>query len=186
MGRNILRDTGAIVKLFCEKYVNEDTVAIDATCGNGNDTLWLAERCAKVYAFDIQRTAIESAEKLISESGLRNVTFINDSHGNMAEYVKQPPEVIIFNLGYLPGGDKNITTDETTTLKALKSAAEMVTVNGVVCVTIYWGHPQGKAERKAILQWAQNLDKGKYHCVYTTMLNQPSCPPEILLITKKH
>ena len=52
-------------------------------------------------------------------------------------------------------------------------------------MTVYWGHPSGREEREAVLRWAKNLDKGIYHCVHTDMLNQPNCPPEIVLITKK-
>ena len=93
--------------------------------------------------------------------------------------------VIVFNLGYLPGGDKEITTHTESTLCALQAALELLRVDGLLCVTVYWGHPSGREEREAVLRWAKNLDKGIYHCVHTDMLNQPNCPPEIVLITKK-
>ena len=86
---------------------------------------------------------------------------------------------------YLPGGDKEITTRTESTLCALQAALELLRVDGLLCVTVYWGHPSGREEREAVLRWAKNLDKGIYHCVHTDMLNQPNCPPEIVLITKK-
>ena len=91
----------------------------------------------------------------------------------------------MFNLGYLPGGDKTVATGSDSTIEALTQSLELLAVNGLVCVIMYWGHPQGAAERRTVLEWAAGLDKGRYHCVHTDMINQPNCPPEILLITKK-
>lgn len=185
MDKNILRDTTELAKMFCEKYIDSDSVAVDATCGNGHDTLWLAERCRKVYAFDIQKAATVTTEALLAEHGIENVSVICDSHEVMSEYVEEPVNLIMFNLGYLPGGDKAVVTASDSTLKALESSLELLAVNGLICVIMYWGHPQGAAERRAVLDWAAGLDKGKYHCVHTDMINQPKCPPEILLVTKK-
>lgn len=185
MKKNILRDTTELAKLFCKKYIDDDSVAVDATCGNGHDTLWLAGRCARVYAFDIQKAAVEATAALLEAQGKVNVSVICDSHSEMAEYVKEPVNLIMFNLGYLPGGDKTVATYHGSTLQALAQSLELLAVDGLICVIMYWGHPQGAEERKAVLQWAAGLDKGKYHCVHTDMINQPNCPPEILLITKK-
>ena len=185
MKTNILKNTTELAKVFCERYIDEDSVAVDATCGNGNDTLWLAGRCKKVYAFDIQKAATDATAAAVMSAGFDNVTVINDSHENMSEHVPGPADLFMFNLGYLPGGDKNITTDSCATLKALEAALGLLAVNGLVCVIMYWGHPQGAKEREAVLSWASTLDKGKYHCVHTDMINQPNCPPEILLVTSK-
>ena len=185
MNRNILRDTTELAKLFCEKYIDKDGVAVDATCGNGHDTLWLAERCAHVYAFDIQAAAIENTRVLLAENGRENVSIICDSHAEMTKYVGEPVSLVMFNLGYLPGGDKTLSTGSDSTLRALEQSIGLLAVNGLVCVIMYWGHPQGAEERRAVLDWAATLDKGMFHCVHTDMINQPNCPPEILLITKK-
>ena len=186
MKTNILKNTTELAKVLCEKYIDEEAVAVDATCGKGNDTLWMARRCKQVFAFDIQQEAVLATRKLMAEHGLENVKVINDNHCRMAEYVKEPANLFMFNLGYLPGGDKNITTGSQTTLQALGEALELLTVNGLICVVMYWGHPQGAEEREAVLSWAGTLDKGRYHCIHTDMINQPNCPPEILLITRKN
>ena len=187
MKKNILRDTTELAKVLCEKYIDGDcaSIAVDATCGNGHDTLWLAERCAKVYAFDIQESAVQATEKLLAEHGYENVSLICDSHALMSKYVEKQVNLIMFNLGYLPGGDRSVTTGRESTIEALTQSLELLVVNGLICVIMYWGHPQGAAERRAVLDWAAELDKGVYHCVHTDMINQPNCPPEILLITKK-
>ena len=185
MKNNILSKTTELAKAICEKYADKSKTAVDATCGNGHDTIWLAERFGKVYAFDIQQSAAEAAGLLADSSGFDNVTVINDGHEKMAEYVTEKVGLVMFNLGYLPGGDKNVVTETATTLEAIESALSLLEKDGLVCITMYPGHPQGAAERKAVLEMAASLDKGKYHCVRTDMINQPDTAPEILFITLK-
>lgn len=182
---NVLKNTTALALSMCLQYANPEGVAVDATCGKGNDTLWLAKNFAKVYGFDIQEGAIEATETLVQKEGYSNVTLIHDSHENMKKYVKESPQIIIFNLGYLPGGDKDISTRPAVTLAAIKEALDILAVDGLLCITMYQGHSQGYLERLKILEWARNLDKSVYHCVHTDMINQPVTPPEIMWITKK-
>lgn len=181
---NLLRNTTALALALCENYITENSVAVDATCGRGNDTLWLAKRCRKVYAFDIQQEAVESTNSLLEAAG-ETGEVICDSHNHIDCYVKEAPDVIVFNLGYLPGGDKNVTTKAEETLLALGKSLELLAVDGILSVTMYPGHPQGACEQELILAWAKELDKSKFHCVFANMLNQPDGAPQILWITKK-
>ena len=193
--KNLLRNTTAIARAVCQSYIDEfrrdpaetePLIAVDATCGNGHDTLWLAESCDKVYGFDIQESAVSQTAALLEERGLADkVRLFCDNHANMMKYIREETAVIVFNLGYLPSGDKNITTDAKTTLSALSSSLSLLRADGLLCVTMYPGHPAGKTERKAALAWAAQLDKRAYHCVRTDMLNQPDSAPEILFITTK-
>lgn len=192
---NLLQDTTALALSMCERYVTEKSIGVDCTCGRGFDTLWLAKKCAKVYSFDIQKEALSTAAELLDKEGISRgqykcddpvkVEFINDSHGRLAEYVRETPQIVIFNLGYLPGGDKNITTVTQETLVALVASLNMLAVGGLVSVTMYPGHPQGREEQEAVLAWAKGLDSSKYHCVYANMLNQKDIAPQVLWITKK-
>lgn len=182
---NVLRDTTALALAMCLQYADREGVAVDATCGRGNDTLWLSRHFAKVYGFDIQAEAITATGARLEEAEISNVTLIHDSHIHMTDYVRETPKVIIFNLGYLPGGNKEVTTEPAATLEALREALKMLAVDGLLCVTMYQGHSQGYLERMKILDWARGLDKKKFHCVHTDMINQPAMPPEILWITKK-
>lgn len=190
MKKNILRETTALARVICEQYADKEAYAIDATCGNGHDTLWLAGMFNEVLAFDVQQEAVTATERLMAENNVSNVKVVRDSHSNMKAYVtddKADKELglVVFNLGYLPGGDKSLVTKTETTLAALKQATDLVQTGGLVCVTMYWGHDGGAQERKAILEWAGGLDRRKFHCVRTDMLNQTGTPPEILFITKK-
>ena len=192
---NLLKNTTALARAVCQNYIDafkkaEDKygpiIAVDATCGNGHDTLWLAEECDRVYAFDIQQEAIRATADLLgAHNRIGKAELFCESHANMKKRVPGMATIIVFNLGYLPGSDKAITTRRESTLCALREALKILRVDGLLCVTVYWGHPSGREEREAILEWAKSLDKSIFHCVHTDMLNQPNCPPEIVLITKK-
>lgn len=182
---NVLQHTTELALHLCSAYIGEDDVAVDCTCGNGYDTLWLAKRCKKVYSFDIQKEAISSAAILLEQNNVSNVELIEDSHENIKAHVKENPTVIVFNLGFLPGGDKSITTKRESSLKALKEALDLLAVDGVLSVTMYPGHAEGKEEQDMILQWAENLSSKEYHCVFANMLNQSNRAPQVLWITKK-
>ena len=107
---------------------------------------------------------------------------IADEDGQTEPKVK----AVIFNLGYLPGGDKAITTRAETTLQAVRSAMDLLQPDGVICITMYSGHPEGRQEKAALLEFAENLDAGRWHTAYISMPNQKNDPPEILIITRKH
>ncbi len=182
---NVLKNTTALALAMCLQYTDEGAVAVDATCGNGHDTLWLAQHFSKVYAFDVQQVAIDVTAARLQEHGCNNVELICASHVELPVYVQEAPKVILFNLGYLPGGDKGICTTTGETLTAVDKALQLLAVDGLLSVTMYQGHSEGYRERLNLLEWAAALDKSRYHCVRTDMLNQPALPPEILWITKK-
>ncbi|MBO4218085.1 MAG: methyltransferase domain-containing protein, partial [Erysipelotrichaceae bacterium] len=146
-------------KLILDACCGSDKVAIDATCGNGHDTLYLAQRCRFVYGFDIQQQAIENTEKLLSENGMENYMLLNCSFSRMEEIVPEGADIITFNLGYLPGGDKSITTTAEETIRGLDAALRMLNPQGIIALTMYWGHEEGKRERQALLDYCRQLDR---------------------------
>ena len=172
-----------------------DTV-VDATMGNGHDTLMLCEAVGpggRVFAFDVQEQALAETDRRLREQGVRDrAELIHAGHEHMAEYFHDHPlpvtgfaQVILFNLGYLPGGDKQLTTQTPSTLAALRQSLDLLAKDGLICVTMYCGHPEGKKEKAAVLDFAEGLDPRIWHVSYIQMLNQKKDPPEILLITRK-
>lgn len=182
---NIIQNTTSLASWIWQAYVKEDMVSVDATCGNGHDTLWLAQKSKKVYAFDIQPEALKITEELLKNNGMNNCNLILDSHANIDRYVKEHCQLIVFNLGYLPGADKQNVTNHIDTLTAVKKSIEKLDVGGLLSIMMYQGHTEGRQEKECLLSFAKELDKSKYHCIYTNMLNQPNNPPELLLITRK-
>lgn len=185
---NIIRSTTQTALLFISQYLHPGDTAIDATCGNGHDTAALAKMGAgKIYAFDVQEAAINSTrETLIKEDcSLDNVHLILDSHANMCNYIKEKVQVIVFNLGYLPTADKTVTTNHSSTLTAVTEAMKLLKKDGLICITMYSGHPGGREEKEALLSFAEQLDSRTWHTAYINLKNQRKDPPEILLITLK-
>lgn len=138
---------------------------IDATTGNGHDTLFLAELVGEtghVYAFDIQQQAIRKTASRLEENSLRDrVTLIPGSHADMIGLLPEKDAgriaAILFNLGYLPGGEKHVTTCAGTTLQALEESLALLKPGGIISLLVYVGHPGGKEEDEAIREWLGRL-----------------------------
>lgn len=189
---NLIQTTTEFAMFIASGYIGESNVLIDATCGNGHDTLRLAQFSpSKLYAFDRQPDAVSATRDRLIAEGFESqlddgtISLICDSHEYMTEYVEEPANVIVFNLGYLPGGDKNFVTTSASTISAVISSLQLLAQNGLLCITMYSGHPEGYEEKEALLMFAMDLDPSLYHVSYISMANQPNFPPEILLVTKK-
>ena len=166
---------------FLEEYIHEGDVCIDATAGNGNDTEFLCRRAGengKVYAFDIQRRAIENTGKRLEESGLAGrAVLICAGHEHMKEYVKEPAAAVVFNLGYLPGGDHALATRPDTTVEAVKQGLEILRPGGVMSLCIYSGGDTGYEERDTLLAWLRDLDPAKWLVLVNCYYNRKNDPP---------
>lgn len=137
--------------------IKEDDYVIDATTGNGNDTLFFATLVTKgqVFGFDIQKEAILATQEKVKD--FPNVSLYQDSHENILNLkLAKKVKIILFNLGYLPNGDKTITTKASSTLKAIQNGLQILDENGKILVVIYPGHAEGKKEKAEILNWLKN------------------------------
>ena len=181
---NIIKNITEFSHYLALSYLDDDSVCIDATVGRGNDTLFLCENSKFVYGFDIQPEAIDDTKKLLNNHGLNNYELYCMSHEFLLETIKQDVDFIIFNLGYLPKGNKDITTTNTTTIEAIKQSLQLLKKGGAVLIVMYHGHQQGKIEREDLLEFCRLLDKGEFHVGYISFPNQPSTSPEILIINK--
>lgn len=160
-------------------------VWVDFTMGNGNDTLFLSNLGGKVYAFDIQQEALDSTQKLLDKHEKNNVELILDSHANLEKHVFEEIDGGIFNLGYLPKGDKNITTLAPSTIKAIESGLKLLKVSGILCIVVYVGHEQGAIESQEIENFVSNLDIYKYNAIIHRSLNHKNAPYVIAIKKRK-
>ena len=135
-------------KYFILKHLKPGDVAVDFTMGNGHDTEFLSKTVGPegfVYAFDIQEQALASTQEHLVKVGCPdNYQLILDSHSNVKKYVDVPFKAGMFNLGWLPGGDKSITTLRETTLPAIREG-------GRVSVTIDPEKPLTKEARLLVI-----------------------------------
>ncbi|MFD2171811.1 class I SAM-dependent methyltransferase [Tumebacillus lipolyticus] len=168
-------------------------VAVDATVGNGHDTLFLAERVGptgRVIGFDVQEMALERARERLADAGvLERVELRQMSHALMSDGVPEDwrgrVKAVMFNLGYLPGGDRAVVTESASTLAALQAGLDLLAPGGVMTVMIYSGHQAGKAESSAVLAWAESLEQTKVHVLLHRFLNQKNDPPVLLALEKR-
>lgn len=154
--------------------------ALDATAGNGNDTLFLAGLVGtkgEVYAFDTQPQAIHrTAQRLKGSNSAAKVYLINAGHERLIDYVAGEFQAIMFNLGYLPGAGHQFATQPETTLPALQQALTLLAPAGVLTIVVYTGHAGAKAEQAAVEEWARSLPQKDWDvmgCIYPNRANDP-------------
>ena len=148
---------------FLAEVLDDESVAVDATMGNGNDTAFLAGLAKKVYAFDVQEQALEKTSQRLSDLGIENAELILDGHENLDRYVTEPIRAAIFNLGYLPSADKSVITKPHTTLEAIEKILDRLEVGGRLAIMIYYGHDGGDMEKHAVLEYVIGLDQRDFH-----------------------
>jgi len=174
---------------FLEMQVLPGDLCIDATAGKGNDTKKLAELAGpdgRDLAFDIQTDALNATEKLLEKQELiSRVQLIHAGHEHMAEYAQsETVNCIIFNLGYLPGGDHNISTRAATTLTAIQSGLKLLKRQGLMTLCIYQGGDTGFEEHDSVLEYLKSLDSRKYLVILSSYYNRPNTPPDLALVIK--
>ena len=175
---------------FITEHVQPGDICIDATMGNGNDTILLSSLCKEtghVYAFDIQEQALaHTRQRLLDADAPQNYTLLLESHTNMDHYV-QPESVscIVFNLGYLPGGDHTKATQASSSIEALTRSLSLLKKGGLISLCIYSGGDSGFEERDAVLSWLKNLDSHKYLVIRSDYYNRPNNPPIPVLIIRQ-
>ncbi len=177
----------SITEYFINNFVSAGDTVIDATAGNGNDTLKLCQKTGengKVFAFDIQKSALESTEKKLSENGFFNAELILASHADMNKFVSAPVSCVIFNLGYLPGGDHSICTHAESSIEAIKKSLDLISDNGFISITVYYGKNSGTEEKDAVMEFLKTVDHKKFTVMTFDFHNRPNNPPLTVIITK--
>src|SRR5690625_199429 len=173
-----------------QEVVRPGESVIDATCGNGHDTVMLSKatgETGKVYAFDVQSKAIEKTKERLATASLNNVQLIHDGHENVSNYLQEREQVAgaIFNLGYLPGSDKTVITKPTQTIEAIDQIVERLKEGGRIVCVVYYGHPGGEEEKDALFDHFRQFDQKEFDCLQYGFINQENKPPFVLALEKK-
>ena len=168
---------------FLAQVITQEDIVVDATMGNGHDTLFLAKLAKQVYAFDIQEQAIEKTSQRLQEAGLTNAELILQGHETVDQFVTKV-KAAIFNLGYLPSADKSIITQPQTTIEALDKLCQMLVKGGRIAIMIYYGHEGGDIERDAVMDFVSQLPQQEYTATIYRTLNQINNPPFLVMIEK--
>ncbi len=189
MSEFILKSARFIAKEYLEKTLKEGDIVVDATMGNGYDTLFLCQlvkETGHVYAFDVQEQALLETEKRLKEHNCSScATLILDGHQNMDKYVQEKARVVLFNLGWLPGSDKVVRTMLQTTLEAVQKALGLLQPLGVLIMCIYPGHDEGMKELQALTDFFTALRPQQYNCLMHTFLNAGKEAPHCVIVQKQ-
>jgi len=186
-------------------------LAVDATCGNGHDTCFLARQTAavgvqaySVLSFDIQQAALDSARLrtvALSEAERGRVIFLRQSHDQLAAALHQYKAgllasgvrpsltvglaVVMYNLGFLPRSDKGVITRKDTTLASLEQAASALEPDGLLTVHTYGGHPGGLEELEAVEAWCSGLPFAEWLVMRYAACNKAHNPEVLFLAWKR-
>jgi hypothetical protein len=164
-----------LAKSYWKAHLKPSDLAVDATCGNGHDTLFLSELC-HVIGLDIQVAAIQNTEALLMRNEKKAVLHRLSHDAIDTLPLPHPPRLIVYNLGYLPRGDKSMTTKAETTLESVKKALEIVASDGALSITCYPGHDEGQREENALIAFAEALPSSRWSVCLHKWLNRPRSP----------
>ena len=183
-----LKSARYLAREALQQAVLPGSTVVDATMGNGHDTLFLAEQVGPdghVYAFDIQESAVESTRKLLEDHSVSGrVTLFCRSHADLAEVVPSGLSAAVFNLGWLPGGDHGITTRCASTEKAVLGALDLLNPGGIVTICAYPGHEEGRRELEMLAGLLSGLSNRVYNVLRQSFLNAGPGAPECFIVQK--
>ncbi len=166
---------------YLAKALQPGHLAVDATAGNGHDTIFLARLVAphgKVYSIDIQEKALARTRKLLAQEGCQHlVKTIRGNHADLAQLVEEKVQAVVFNLGYLPGGNHSITTKPAYTIAAVQGALQIVNPGGLILIVAYHGHEDGKTEVKELSKFLMGINQKKVTVAKYEFINQINYPP---------
>lgn len=177
-----IKNLNQVMHYFAHQFVTDDTLIIDATCGNGNDTYFLASNFANdVIAIDIQKQAIDNTKKRCSE--FANIKYHLLDHKDIGTIIDKPVSFAVFNLGYLPNSESNLTTTADSSIKAITSILEKLIRGGGIVISIYTNHDHHQEEQQ-VLPFLSTLDKHQYLVMNYKFINLEEAP-YLVIIEKK-
>ena len=201
---SVKHELGVIISWAHEllaEVLNPGDLALDLTAGNGYDTLKLRRlvgAAGQVIACDIQDQALRQTAERLQEAGAlcrrtqgmgepladqAGVDLVQGCHSALAPLLPRPPRVAVANLGYLPGGDKELTTRARTSVSAFEQIVNALQPGGRLAVVVYPGHPEGVVEAVEVREFFTQLDSRAYNVLELQALNRRKAP--FLLIAEK-
>lgn len=184
----IYNNVNTIVGSIMDSFLDNGMICVDATVGNGGDTLKILNNISPdgfVFGFDIQRKAIENTKERLSKHSFNNFKLILDGHENIENYLDFSIDFAVFNLGYLPKYDHSITTKANTTIKSLDYLMSILKKNGKILISAYKGHKGGMEEYTALKKWLESVDQKKFNVCEMEFINQVNYPPSLFVVEKR-
>lgn len=174
------------IRLLLQENIEKGDTVVDATMGKGHDTLFLARLVGEqgqVIAFDIQKSALDHTAKRLQEAGITWAQLYKVSHTQVTKYVKKA-QAFVYNLGYLPGGNKDLTTQSDETLLSVQKALSLLLPGGLIALVCYPGHPEGKKEAQALENYLSLLKQPDFEVLRLSFINHNKNAPYALVVQK--
>ena len=180
---------------YWKRLVSLGDTVIDATCGNGHDSsllaqLALGEEQGCLFCLDVQEKALEATRQRLTASlstaQKKRVQYVQQSHETFPEVPPQSVSLIVYNLGYLPGSDKQVKTQPETTLKSLAQAAPLIRSGGAISLVAYPGHAEGAIEQTVLLKELSQWSRSGWSICQHSWTNRGMAAPSLFLIQKSH
>jgi len=181
----------SLVHHLLKGLVSPGDVVLDATCGRGHDTVFLGRLVGEaglVHAFDVQQDAIRATRDRWADDGLPDVlTLHHASHEEIDSRLDEDEAVAcaVFNLGYLPGSDKQVVTQPFSTISAHEAILKRLGPNGSIVTTVYVGHEGGRQEEQALREWLEELDEKQWSASTHEWVHREGQPPFIVTIQRR-
>ncbi|MDL2310928.1 class I SAM-dependent methyltransferase, partial [Peptostreptococcaceae bacterium OttesenSCG-928-C18] len=172
---------------YINKFYNKDIVAVDMTVGNGNDLYNIAKvvnKESELFGFDIADTAIENSKIKLNEFKDFNITLVLDNHISIRKHIKDNIDLAIYNLGFLPGGNKKITTNYLDVIKSLEVLLKQLNPEGLIIITFYPGHESGLEESVKVEEYLKTLNQKEYNILKYDFINQINNPPYVVILER--
>ena len=186
LSRNVTDNVHQLIRMHLCEMAQHELVAVDGTLGNGYDLEFLCalKQVDTIYGFDIQAQAVAHCNEKIKDIE-KNIRLIQDSHEHIDMYVKEGIDLAMFNLGYLPGGDKTIVTASRSTLSAIEKTIAKLTEGGLLVVVTYPGHEEGAREHALLKDYLSSLRRPELAVLMLSVQNiKKTCPTIFLIINK--
>lgn len=183
--------------IFWDEQLKSAKTIIDATAGNGHDLLYLANHCrpgATIWGLDKQPEAIEASTKRLQTEckrtdieyclvqGKHEDILANTAKDSDDSSVIESIDLLIFNLGYLPGSDHSMMTQAGSTIQAIKGGLGLLNPKGLITVVTYPGTPEGEQENRAVREFLTSLPQKQHDSATWELINQANKPPILYII----
>lgn len=175
---------------FMAAHIRPGQTCIDATAGRGRDTLFLCRlvgETGQVLALDIQAEAVAATRQLLEAEGCAaRARVLQLCHSRLGE-LAAPESVdgIMFNFGWLPGGDHTVFSQPETSVRAVEAALSLLRPGGVMSLCLYYGRENGTAERDALLRYLSTVDNRRYTVIVGDFLNRTGDYPIPVCVIKE-
>lgn len=180
----MINNTKTLIEFYITNYIAKSDICVDMTCGNGHDSKFILDHLSpkKLYAFDIQEEAKYSTYRLLQDYNLDNFRMILDNHKYVTRHVYEKVDFAIYNLGYLPAGNKSITTNFNDVIDSLKNLLKILNIHAKVIITFYPGHESGKKEADEVIDFLTSLSQREYVITKFDFINQKNNPPFVVIL----